>query len=152
MANITQVEARKAVSAVQTLRNRLSTFREKATEMVGTVKQAAEVGVGSFGFGFARGYFGDIKIAGIPADMAAGAALHALAFAGLTGKYDEDLHNLANGAMSSYLTVLGAELGVKTLAQTQQGSPRISGEFTSGNPAHSVDNVIRHESTVVVPK
>lgn len=58
---------------------------------------------------------------GIPLDLASGVVLHA---AGLFGgpKYASHLHNLADGALASFFTTLGAGLGASQKTTTTAGA------------------------------
>lgn len=51
---------------------------------------------------------GEYQIRGVPADLLVGIGAHAAAFLGMAGKYDEHLHNLANGAIAAYAYRAGA--------------------------------------------
>lgn len=74
----------------------------------------------AFGMGYIRGYYGEkAAIMGLPVDAATGLLLHGVAyglgFAG--GKVAHfvafNLHNLANGALATWASATGAEMGLK---------------------------------------
>jgi hypothetical protein len=96
---------------------RLKTMTLGAKETFAQGVQSLEVNAAAFSFGFARGYFAepgkDLSVLGIPLDLAAGFGGHVLGVIGGLGKYKEDAHNLADGALASYSTTLGLKLGVE---------------------------------------
>lgn len=104
--------ADKGLSAIA----RMQKIRDRASEQMGHVVQTLEVSASAFGFGFARGAWAqpgqDVAIMGIPIDLAAGLAGHAVALFGGLGRYADDTHNLADGALASYATALGLRMGV----------------------------------------
>lgn len=76
---------------------------------------ALEVGAGAAGVGLLAGRMQTTSIGntGIPFGLALGFAGHAAAFFDLAGKYDEHVHNLANGAIAGWLAMWGAGQGMK---------------------------------------
>ncbi len=74
----------------------------------------------AFGMGYIRGYYGErAAIMGLPVDAATGLLLHGVAyglgFAGgkVAGFVAFNLHNLANGALATWASATGAEMGIK---------------------------------------
>lgn len=74
----------------------------------------------AFGMGYIRGYYGEkAAIMGLPVDAATGLLLHGVAyglgFAGgkVAGFVAFNLHNLANGALATWASATGAEMGLK---------------------------------------
>lgn len=116
---------------------RAAAMRARAAQLLGTIIQTAEVGAAAFGFGYARGRYGDLRLLGVPMDLGTALFLHIGGFV-MNGKrrWTEHLHNLGDGALAEYLTVLGADLGVKALqakSQQQQGGAKTTGyAFESG--------------------
>jgi hypothetical protein len=86
--------------------------REKAERSVKTMVRTAEVAAGSFGFGVAKGRYGEVGVAGIPADLGVAILLHGFGFFNVAGKSSYHLHGFADGALASYLTTLGTGVGV----------------------------------------
>jgi hypothetical protein len=104
--------ADKGLSAIA----RMQKIRDRASEQMGHVVQTLEVSTSAFAFGFARGAWAqpgqDVAVMGVPIDLAAGLAGHALALFGGLGRYADDTHNLSDGALASYATALGLKMGV----------------------------------------
>jgi len=117
---------------VESLANRAKGMRDKSEAMTGRVVQTAEVGLAAFGFGMVNGRWGGVEVLGVPADLGAGIALHLAGFAGLGGKNAMHLHNFADGALSAYLTTLGAGMGRKMAREAIAGGaasdPRIAAQ------------------------
>jgi hypothetical protein len=67
----------------------------------------------------------------VPADLLAGVALHALGFAGIAGKYDDDLHNFGDGVLSGYFVQLGAGFGAQWAEKSGAAPHRFSGGLDS---------------------
>ncbi|HMY15850.1 MAG TPA: hypothetical protein PKA58_05955 [Polyangium sp.] len=74
----------------------------------------------AFGMGYIRGYYGEkAAIMGLPVDAATGLLLHGVAyglgFAGgkVAGFVAFNLHNLANGALATWASATGAQMGLK---------------------------------------
>jgi hypothetical protein len=112
-------------SAIERLRSTLATARKKTEETVGTVIQAAEVGAGAFGWSYANARYsdtGEIRVFGVPADLAVGLGLHVVALFDGAGRYGEHFSNLGDGSLASYLGRLGAHMGSKAL-QTAGAAP-----------------------------
>src|SRR5271166_3333911 len=93
--------------------SKLAKIREKTEETMGAVKQTAEVVGGAALFSYAAGRYGtglntdgtqawNVPKTKLPISLAAGLGMKLLAFGGLAGKYDEDLHSLGDGALCSY--------------------------------------------------
>jgi len=109
--------------------NRARGIAEKADSAVGTVVQTAEVGITAFGFGWAKGRYGSVELMGVPADLLSGLVLHGLGFVS-GGKYHEHLHNLADGAIASYATTLGFQIGHNMALESAASAPATSPQTT----------------------
>ncbi len=114
-------------------------IREKAEETMSTAKTTVEtVGV-AFGFGYLRGRMTDpadeesFKVAGVEPDLLAGVGMHALAFLGGAGKYSEDMHAMANGALASFAVTKGVEIGLD--AREESEGTAGTGRRVVGSPA-----------------
>jgi hypothetical protein len=119
------------LSAAARLRARIEKGREKVEETVGAAIGMAEVAGGAGAFGYANqrwGQGGELKVMGLPVDLATGIALNGLAFAGMAGKYSEHFHNLGNAGLAAYSYRLGASLAASSSAT--------AGFFTSGRGIH----------------
>ena len=112
-----RVEVQKLVESAERAKASASRLKAKASETMGIALGAMEVSGAAFGFGYARGRFattdGEFAIVGVPPDLLAGVVLHGLGFLGTFDKYSEHAHNLANGALASYLTTKGVQFGIE---------------------------------------
>lgn len=122
------------------LKTKIETVKEKAEETMGQVLQTAEIAAAAGGFAYANARYGsmvgtnptpEIDVMGVPADVGAAVALHGMAFAGAAGKYKEHCHNLADGALASYLVRVGLRLGN---AKRTTPVAKVAGEFSSAQP------------------
>ena len=113
-----RTEVQKLIETTERAKTSAARLKEKATETMGIALGAMEVSGASFGFGYARGRFatadGEFAVMGVPPDLLAGVALHGLGFLGAFGKkYSEHAHNLANGALASFLSTKGVQFGIE---------------------------------------
>src|SRR5262249_19864715 len=99
---------RRAESAIQ----RAKSMREEAQHAVETAVQSVEVSASAFAFGLANGRWSGAEVIGLPADLAAGMAMHAFAFM-LDGESAEHLHNFGDDALASYAPRIGGGVGKK---------------------------------------
>ena len=113
MVKLSQTEVldlrQKAESASARARSALA----KADEAVDKVVTATVTGGAAFAFGVAQGRYGSIEVVGVPADLGAGVALHALGFIGVGGRNAEYTHAAGNGALACYLATLGRGVGTE---------------------------------------
>jgi len=113
-----------ALGKAQRLVARARNITEKSEETIGQVIQSAEINGTAFAAGVVKGRFGAIEVVGVPADLGAAVAGHALAFFG-GGKYKEHIHNVSDGVLASYMTALGAGIGARMaqeMARSQTGT------------------------------
>src|SRR5271169_308487 len=95
----------------------IASKKEKEQAMLRTGLNFGEVGAGALGFSYLNARYGNdpsgtyYQLMGVPVDLAAAVLLHGLAFFGLAGGYEEDMHMLGTGAIASYLARLGGQLG-----------------------------------------
>lgn len=94
------------------LQSRVKGAVAKANEVVEVAVRSAEVNAAAFTAGVIQGYWGSVGIVGIPVDLGAGAAGHALAFM-MGGKNAEHLHNFADGFLAAYTVTAGRGVGQK---------------------------------------
>jgi hypothetical protein len=94
------------------LAKRAGALRDRAESSVKRLVCTAEVSAASFGFGIAKGRYGAVDVAGIPADLGTALLLHVGGFMKLAGKSSHHLHGFADGALASYLTDLGKGVGI----------------------------------------
>ena len=97
---------------------RVERQKEKGEAAMGQALGLAEIGGAAFLAGYANAKYGtggEYTVKGVPADLLAGLALHAAAFAGFTGKHSEHAHNLANGAISAYAVRMGQHMAATTV-------------------------------------
>lgn len=101
----------------ESAQNRIKKIRQEAQEVVGVVAQTAEINISAFGFGLINGRYSSPEVVGIPVDLLAGGALHAVGF--LLDEGGSHLHALANGGWASYFSALGSGIGRKMLTESQ---------------------------------
>lgn len=123
---------RYADRALQSARDldKMSPNKQKLVRTGETLGAAAIVGVLS-------GRFGPLNIPGtqVPADLLVGIAGHLIGFFGLAGKWDDHVHNLADGVLMAYVTKFS--VGVGTQMRAKAGLPAITvGGESNPFPAH----------------
>lgn len=132
---LSKTEFDRAKRLAQSAMSRARAMKEKAEGAVEQVTGAALVGGTAFLFSYAMHRFrGDddapgIEILGVPLDLGASLALHALALFGVGGKYSEQMKQIANGALASYTTTLGAGLGTRAWS-SERSARTLPGETT----------------------
>jgi len=138
--NLTHGGIRAAAAQLQRAKATIANMREQGEETVGMALQTVEVGGTAFGFAYANQRYGsgEIKILGLPADLAVGIGLHVVGLFGGVGKYGDHAHNIADGALASYAARQGAVFGAKAKQSASTGwAP--AGSFTGWQPASSFD-------------
>lgn len=108
------------------LAKRSAGLQKKGEETIGHLVTAAETSAAAFGFGMLQGRQGPVEIVGVPADLAAGTALHIAGFLGLGGKASGHLHAFADGALASYFFTLGRGVGINM----KSGGSAVKGDLT----------------------
>lgn len=103
---------RRDIEAAERMGRSAMRHKEKVENVMGAVTQTAEISVAAFGMGVLQGRFGPISLGPIPVDLLAFALLSLGGYMGLGGKYNEHMHNFADGLGASYLHTLGAGFGV----------------------------------------
>lgn len=131
MMKLNQAEIAQYHSKAVSLASRARSALQKADEAVDKVVTAAVTGAAAFGFGVAQGRTGGVEVLGIPADLGAGVALHALGFAGVAGRQSDYLHAAGNGALACYLTTLGRGVGVEWKRKADGGASLPAGSSGS---------------------
>lgn len=110
-------------SQLQKFRNSAAEVMERQAVNISRGVQALEVSGTAFGLSWLRGRYQKVDAAtgkmefgllGIDWELWIGLGLHALGFTGLLNPYQEHGHNVADGALASYMTRLGLELGAKS--------------------------------------
>lgn len=129
---VTEERIKQALEMKDRFKAQVDNLRERSQEAIGQVVQTLEVGIVSFGFGFARGRWGGVDVVGVPADLGAGILAHLGGYMGFGGKNAEHLHNLGDGALASYLNTLGAGIGVDMA--NKAGQPAKTGYEQTGGP------------------
>jgi hypothetical protein len=101
----------------------LTARRDPGKGVVHRVTTALGVGVGAAGTGYLIGRTGHWNVPGtpLPWGLTLGVGLHALDVFGLVGGYGEHVANLANGAIASWATMMGAGYGQD--ARSKSGAP-----------------------------
>jgi hypothetical protein len=119
---------------------KIENAREKATEIMGQTLQLVEVAGAAFAFGYAHqryGTNGELLVAGVPADLAAGLGLHAFSLLGGFSKYSEHGHNLADGCLAAYGFRMGSQMGAQALAGGTGTAKTTAGWYVPGGAAQS---------------
>ncbi len=106
--------------AKELLKTATAKAKQESLVIAYNVLATVEVVGMAFGMGYIRGYYGEkAAIMGLPVDAATGLLLHGVAyglgFAGgkVAGFVAFNLHNLANGALATWASATGAEMGLK---------------------------------------
>lgn len=135
MPNVSREQLEEMQGVVQRAAGRVRSMREKADKLMGAVIQTGEVVGTSFAMGYVRGRYKEVKLVGVPLELVVGGAAHVTAmFAG--SRYADDLQNVGDGALASYVVALGAKIG-DDHRQKAGGSQTTSGYYPSlggGNP------------------
>jgi hypothetical protein len=92
-----------------------------------------ETNGGLFGWGYANEKWGDmtdqgvkeLRVMGMPADLAAGAGMLGLAFFGGLGKYAEHGINLGNASTGAFSYRMGIEMARKAASTATSGAPQV---------------------------
>jgi len=106
----------------------------KGESAVGKVTRTVIGGASALGYGYLEGWKGPIKVGFVNADLIGAGVLHAAAFAGFAGKWDECLHASADGLLFGYLGRWGVGLGTdhRKGALTQGSRVRTGGQVVTG--------------------
>lgn len=101
-----------AIHSLAKARAHIERLKEKSEEAISHGLQVAEVGGAAAVAGYVNTKFGsggELQFQGVPADLLAGIGLHAMAFLGVAGKYNEHAHNLGDGFVAAYAYRAGAQ-------------------------------------------
>jgi hypothetical protein len=99
--------------------------------MTHRLTESALVNGAAFATGLVQGRFGPMLLPGnIPAAAAVGLGAHVAGLFGLAGKYEDELHMMANGVLASYAHTLGMGFGGRL--RTKAGLPAIWGTQLAG--------------------
>lgn len=120
--NITRDQIDDVVRQAEAANNKAKKWKEKGEEVIGRVARTVETGVCSFGFGYLAGRKGDVRIMGAPVALVSAAALHLGGFFGVFGKYADHAHNLGDGGIAAYTTILGVQIGTEHKQAAGQGA------------------------------
>lgn len=110
-------------SKYEGMKSRVKNITAAAEDKVMTVVQSAEVGVTAFGFGVINGYWARPELLGVPVDGLTALGLHGVGFF-MKPEVGRHLHNLGDGALSSWLTGVGVGIGTKMLQEKNAAAPR----------------------------
>ena len=118
---------------------------ENIDKGVDAVQEGAEVAAAAFAFGLANGRVGGgglkVPLIGMPADLVFGLGMHLVTFIG--GVREERARHyraFANGALGSYFSTLGAQVGNQWLPKKLQA---LAGEETTGGAALADEELAR---------
>lgn len=110
MPNVTKEQLEEMQGVVHRAKSMARNLREKGDRVMGAVVQTGEVVGTSFALGYVRGRYTEVKVAGVPLELVVGATAHIAAlFSG--AKYADDMQNVGDGALASYLVAVGAKIG-----------------------------------------
>lgn len=128
MASFAGKSREEIIQMAERAKARAAGMEKKSEATMNLALNAVEIGATSFGFGYMRGRYADAsgkwEVFGVPPDLLAAVVLHGLAFMGSFEKYAPHAHNVANGALASYLNVMGTGMGA---AHKQSASPMSPG-------------------------
>jgi hypothetical protein len=97
---------------ITSLQSRAKNAVAHAEGVVQTAVTTLETGAAAFGLGVVQGRWGPIDLLGVPVDLAAAVALHAMALLGMGGEASHHMQNFGNGALASYLNTVGRGIGI----------------------------------------
>jgi hypothetical protein len=139
------------IHRVEKAEGKVALIKKKSAEVTKEVVMIAEVVGGAAAVAFINAKYGNsddgtyYQLAGIPLDLGAAAALHAAAWFGLAGdKYEDDLHEVANGALAAWTVRTVTAMANKTKAAPAATTRGLlgAGGFTGGgfgrSPAFAV--------------
>jgi hypothetical protein len=115
MLSLTMADAKRALHTAHSATARLKNLREKGEQTVEQVKRSAEVMASAFTLGMisGAGVLKDGEIFHMPLELVAGIGFHGLRILGIGGRHGEDLSNFGDGALASYVNVLGRGVGAQ---------------------------------------
>ena len=135
-----QMSLAEAKQRLERAKHTVARVREKTEEAIGQGIQVAEVAGTAVTFGWANARFGDadgeMKLFGIPLDLATGLGLTGMAMFGGFGRYGEHAVNVGAGAIASYAYRTGYQLG----SETQGASSSRPARFSHGAQARGAMN------------
>lgn len=98
------------------LKNEKAKGKERDAEkgsMAMSLAQTAEIGVTTGFFGLMNGRFNGAEVLSVPVDLTTGLALHLAGFATQDDFWSEAMHNVADGALASFITTQAIGVGKK---------------------------------------
>jgi hypothetical protein len=128
---ITRRDIDRAMATAEKAARHAEKIQGKSESVMAHMTQSLEIGAAALASGVVKGRFGAVSLGPVPADLLAGVALHVLGFAGLAGKYDDDLHNFGDGVLAGYLVQLGAGFGTQWRIKSG-GTPFAGTELSGG--------------------
>lgn len=130
------------IHRVEKAEGKLASIKKKGAEVTREVVTLAEIAGGAAAVAFVNARYGNsddgtyYQVAGIPLDLGAAAALHMAAWFGLAGdKYEDDLHEVANGALAIWVGRTVTSLANKGKAGGQSAVTR--GLLGTGGFSHA---------------
>lgn len=103
------------------MKKRVESIKADAHEKIMVVVQSAEIGTSAFAFGLINGRWASPELVGVPVDALTALGMHTAGFL-LDNEGAKHLHNLADGAMASYLVKLGSGVGAKMRLESMNPS------------------------------
>jgi len=135
---ISRAQLDKIQNRFKSLQGRIARAKEQAETVAKTVVQTTEIGGTALVFGLANGYWVDeatgergINVLGMPLELITAIGLHGIAFFGGESRWSTDMHNVGDGALAAWSTLMGIQLGEK-MRQERAGATEATSEVTSG--------------------
>lgn len=129
--NVTSAQIEEAIQTTLKAKERWQSFKQKAAAQFEETTKIAlgilETGLAAYGVGVVRGKYGEIKLVNVPYELVASTGLHLASFGGLFGQQKNHVHNIANGILSGYLSLLGLEHGASMKKQGSVGALELIG-------------------------
>lgn len=124
MAEVSLAKVNEALQAASRARSMATRVREHAEQQIGAFVRSTEVSASAFTWGLLQGRYGDLRVRGVPLEMAAGILAHT---AGLFGIMEDHAHAVGDGSLASYFHSVGRGAGlewwVKAGKPARMGSP-----------------------------
>jgi hypothetical protein len=117
MAYLTDETVHDMARGIQARDNWIASQKKKLRDREHEARAIIGVAAGTLAFSYADAAYSDDgtewKLFGVPVSAAAALGLHALGWTGYAGKYSNDVHNLATGALANWISQFGRDWGRK---------------------------------------
>lgn len=124
MLQLTTTDAKRVLQKAQHATARLSKLKEKSEETIETVTRSLVVSGTAMGLGAVQGagVFKNGEILKMPVELVVGLGAHGLRLLGFGGRHGHQLSNIGDGALASYMFVLGRGIGQQHWGARTAGS------------------------------